>query len=138
LHKSAIIIVFLLSLNLFSCAKKEKQQTISDADSLLNVKQDNLLPADAPAWYVQKPQTSGYFYGKGMARSKRVTVARDKAMLQAQAELAKEIKNDSLSIDISELKNSIIKQQKQIQEGKHWRVYVLLEMPVDSGKGITQ
>ena len=130
-NRKLIIFIIPLFLVAYSCTKKESsEQQQSQADSLANVQKDLLIPADAPAWYSAKPEVQGYLYGRGMARSRRVNIARDKAVLKAQAELAELLKSDStLSVPV-ELKNTLIKEQKQIREGKHWRVYVLLEAPL--------
>ncbi len=129
LHEKLIILA-LLFVSL-SCSKKEpKDQLPKNADSLSNVQQDVLVPADAPAWYTAKPETRGFMYGRGMARSRRVNIARDKAILKAQAELAVLLKTDSTLTVPVELKGTAIKEQLQIREGKQWRVYVLLETPV--------
>lgn len=129
--KKTVILIILLFLTVFSCTKKETPETLPmRADSLANIQKETLVPADAPSWYLAKPETEGYAYGRGMARSRRVNIARDKAVLKAQAELAELIKTDSTLATPVELKNTRIKEQTQVREGKQWRVYVLLEAPV--------
>ena len=130
-YKKIIILSIMLLFVLLSCSKKEpSDQAPQKADSLSNAHQDVLVPADAPAWYITKPETQGYLYGRGMARSRRVNIARDKAILKAQAELAELLNSDSTLTVPVELKNTLIKEKKQIKEGKQWRVYVLLEAPL--------
>ncbi len=125
------VVTFLLLVALLSCSKNEpSDKAPQKADSLSSVQNDVLVPADAPAWYTAKPEVEGFLYGRGMARSRRVNIARDKAVLKAQAELAEILKSDSTLTVPVELKNTLIKEQKQIQEGKQWRVYVLLETPL--------
>ncbi len=125
------ILAFLLLIASLSCSKKEpSNQVPQNVDSLSSTQEEVLVPADAPVWYTAKPETQGFIYGRGMARSRRVNIARDKAVLKAQAELAELLKSGSTLTVPVELKNTLIKKQKQIQEGKQWRVYVLLEAPL--------
>lgn len=105
-----------------SCESKKKDVNVSDSTM---VKQ---IPADAPDWYRDPPHSQQYVYGKGMAVSRRINIARDKAILLAQAELAEKIGTLVIRTEDVELEQGIIKEQKQTLEGDHWRVYVLLEM----------
>ena len=92
-----------------------------------------MIPADAPDWYQYTVNESqaGTCLGKGIGLSRRVNVARDKAMLKAQTELASKITNLNSDTLIS-LTNTRLVHQKQIREGKYWRVYVVLETEADS------
>ena len=108
---------------LLSCEAKKEEAVESDSSSVI------LIPVDAPAWYQELPQSNEYIYGKGMAVSRRVTIAREKALLLAQADLAEKIKKEVLAVEGIELNRGVIKEQHKTQDGDHWRVYVLLEMP---------
>ena len=126
-----VVLTVVLFIAAASCSKKESsEQTVQSTDSLTSMQNEVLVPADAPAWYSAKPDAPGFLYGRGMARSSRVNIARDKAILKAQAELAELLKSDSALTVPVELKNTLIKEQRQIREGKQWRVYVLLETSV--------
>ncbi len=117
---SLLLIILFVSI---SCDSKKETPFVSDRTV---VKQ---IPVDAPAWYRELPQSEEFIYGKGMAISKRVNIARDKALIQAQADLAEKISDKVLSTEMIELNQGIIKEQQNTQDGDRWRVYVLLEMP---------
>jgi len=119
-------IVGLIILALFvilSCESQKKADVESDSSSV------KLIPVDAPAWFQELPESSEYVYGKGMAVSRKVTIAREKALLLAQADLAEKIKREVLDSEGIELSRGVVREQQKIKEGERWRVYVLLEMP---------
>ena len=128
-----LLLISLLAV--ISCENKDSADSkISAGDDSLSVsREDQLIPADAPAWFVDEPDIKGYIHAKGMARSRRINIARDKALMKAQAELAMKINPDSLG-GMIQLENLSIKKQEQVQEGNLWRVYVLVEMAVDSNE----
>lgn len=121
--RNIFIPIILALFVLISCDSQKKTTVVPDSSTV------SLLPADAPEWYRQLPQSPEYIYGKGMSRSKRMTIAREKAMLLAQTDLAQKINKDSLTGKEIELTRGIVKEQHSVQEGGRWRVYVLMEMP---------
>lgn len=110
---------------LLSCKSEKKVESAPDSTLI------NQFDVDAPEWYKQVPQSDDFIYGKGVAHSAREAIARDKALLIAQTELAKKISRDSLDSQVVMLKNGILKEQKTVRDGNRWRVYVLMEMPIE-------
>ena len=79
-------------------------------------------------------QKDGFLYSVGRASSSRITIAREKALMQAQVALANElakkqgIPTDSLNII---LHHSHVAKETQMKRGNRWYSYVLLEMPLN-------
>ncbi len=150
------LILAVLVFTLFYSCKQDKDQTNEQADSLSTVVDttDSIKVKDqagkmdtAPEWYANLPVKEGYLYAAGSARSRKLTIARDKAQMRAQTQLAKkyqaligeneESQNtggaqsaEDEDINIM-LKKTIVKKQQQTPEGNYWRFYVLLEMKIE-------
>ncbi len=133
---SILIIIGLMFL--ISCTKKqeEKRPVTTDSlsvDSLHTGNSANQQSMEGPQWIKTPPSQEGFIYvvGKGESRSK--TIAREKAIMNAQVALAEMLKKeksgtspDSLNVY---LKMSHVAKEKSLKKGKHWQHFVLVEMP---------
>lgn len=131
MHNYQFTIKIILLFLIVACSdKKEQPEPDILQDSLASQVLEQMLPADAPEWYLNATGQDN-MVGRGMGRSRRVQIARDKALMQAQAELAKKffpVDKDS----VQSLPPTRIAHQKQQREGKLWRVYLVLEAELDS------
>ncbi len=147
-----IVLLWLLFFLVF-CDNKNEKRT-AERDSLIRLQQDSIghtiielksIPENAPEWYDNLPERVDYLYVSATARSKRASIAEEKAEHTARAILADKIKNISsssahggtLSDNSTDkpsqvLYKSIIKKRKRIKEGEYWRVFVLIEMKINT------
>jgi len=153
--KKLIFIFGLAALVLFSCEKqKDSRQSSTASQAAAGTDSSAVKPVSddapqAPAWYQRLPQKEGMLYAAAKGRSLRPNMARNKAVMQAQKQLAAQVEAlnqpDSLKIktgggaQAAEQENggvlltkAIIKNQKQVKKGKYWYVFVLMEMPVSA------
>ncbi len=120
-------LTFWLLLIAGACKNQQKSEKPVQpaADSLnLDVQMDN-----APDWALKPPQQDGVLYAVGQASSLRAELARRKAMLNARVKLAKMLAQQSDSLQ-ELLRFSRVTKEKQIQEGKRWHSFVLMELPL--------
>jgi len=118
-----------------SFCKGEKKPATGQADSLAIV-QDDSLPKEAgetlPSWFREIPQKPGTLYAVGRGGSSRINLSRERALLNAQAALArlfaqgKNKATDSLNVLLT---RSHVVKEKQVRRGNRWYTYVLIEMP---------
>ncbi len=155
--KKLFWIVGILTVLLISCGKqREPPRSATDSTAVDSSQTDSTLlkqvveqGVPAPAWYVHIPQKEGALYAAARGRSLRPNIARDKAMMRAQKELAAKMETlkqkDSARTKAvggaqaaeeqnngTQLTGAIIKEQKQFKKGKYWYVYILMEMPVSA------
>ncbi len=120
-----------------SFCKGEKKPAPGQDDSLAVIRVDS-LPEKAeeslPSWFREIPQKPGTLYAVGRGKSSRMNLSREKAMLNAQAALARlfaQKKNkatDSLNVLLT---RSHVVKEKQVRRGNRWYTYVLIEMPLN-------
>ena len=150
-----LIFTTLLLVIFIACDKTDRSDTgkidsttVSDStamDSTLSVE----FAENAPAWFVSIPQIEGYIYATGTAKSRRASIASDKATLKAQVSMAEKLKkqgvingtseialgadpdadNENLSIMMQDV---MVKNKKQVKLGDIWYSYVLLELKQDN------
>lgn len=152
-----ILFICLIVLLIFACEKTEQSDrnipdTTGVMDSLIT---DSSFWAEeweqAPSWFKSLPEKEGYIYATGTAKSRRANIASDKALLNAQVNIAEKLKemgfgsntmhgeqsigadsdpsNNNLSIT---MQGVMIKNKKQIKSGNLWYSYVLLELKEDN------
>jgi hypothetical protein len=147
------IFIILILIILFSCEKSDRKD-LSNIDTTVvsdSINSDNVLSIEirekAPAWFKSLPVKEGYIYAVGTAKSRRASIASDKALLNAQVSLAEELKqleqgsgmeetqgadsdpdNENLSIKMQDV---LTKNKKQIKSGNLWYCFVLLELKLD-------
>lgn len=151
---SRLIIYILTGTFVFilSCRDKEKQGYPGSKDTLQH--QDSTLLNDpseqaaylnyAPDWFRNPPSDDGFLYTVATAKSRRLNMASDKALTLAQIAMAKKLEKLSGTVEApkgadeednpllrTELRNSLVKEQIRISEGKYWRVFILLQMPIE-------
>lgn len=146
-------VVLFLCFLFVSCTKKEKND-VSKSDSMMVVDStmaehdlEMVILEQAPGWYKSMPEKEGYIYTVGTAKSRRGSIATNKAVMKARIKMADKLKemeydinsdldkipqgadmnpsDDNLSMA---LQNVIIKEKKQIKTGDYWHTFVLLEM----------
>ena len=150
------ILLLLVILILVAC--ENKNEVIIEADDTLAVLQQDSIQtvndkkpalANAPDWYNDLPERKDYIYVSASARSRKATIAEEKADHIARVLMAEKVKELKKNISSSNshggtlsedtpntqpqaLHNSIIRKRERVKEGKYWRVFVLLEMKIDS------
>ena len=149
-----ILTTIFLVIILLSCEKKEKNQDLPVNTDSLNTAVDSLkteYKKNAPEWFNHIPQEHGYLYAAAEGKSLRANIAEQKALFKARVKLAEKFAELSQGSDDRAsgpgadgesirdersivLERSIVKQQKQILKGKHWHVFVLVEMKIDHNK----
>lgn len=150
-----ILFLIILGLLIFSCEKKESSDSI-DIDSTAVV--DSIMTRQglaseileqAPEWYKTLPINEGYMYAKGVAKSRRANIASEKAVMEAQVNLAEKLNelgissnseseiplgadsdpdNDNLTVTMQDV---LVKDKKQFKSGKLWYSFVLLEIKIE-------
>ena len=151
-----LVFIFCFLIIVASCEKNDgnSRNTIDTTDISDSVMTDNALSVEnlelAPSWFKSIPEKNGYIYAAGTATSRRVNIASDKALLNAQVRLAEKLKelglnsgmeeneeaigadsdpgNDNLSVTLQDV---MTKNRKQIKAGNLWYSYVLLELKLD-------
>ena len=143
-------ILLIALLFFFSCDKKSAKEELK-TDSLTVIQKDSSLqagetleetPENAPEWYTDIPKRDGYLYITASARSKRASIAQDKAEHIAHVLMAEKIEKlksassaanggtnseDEITFN-KNLQHSIIIKSKRVKEGGYWRAFVLLKM----------
>lgn len=153
--KRLFLVLGLLSVLLSACAKqKEEQPAAADSTAADSVTSDSArlqksetLGVSAPAWYAALPHEAGVLYAAAHGRSLRASIARDKAVMRAQRQLAEKLEmltqNDTTEstahggakaeeepLQETQLIKAKIIKQKQVKKGKFWYVFVLMELPL--------
>jgi hypothetical protein len=140
--KYIFLFFFTLLLIYLSCTEKKQAEsdfTKNDSTLITISGLDSAALEAAPEWFKNIPESDTVYYAAATAKSSRANIARDKAIMKAQVELAAKLRSagspkgadagDDTSDELDEvIKNVITSKQTQIQEGRLWRVYVLLEM----------
>ena len=151
MHRLIIYILIGGFILILSCKDKERQGYPGSGDTLQY--QDSTILDDpseqaaylkyAPAWFTDPPSNDRFLYTVATAKSRRLDIASGKALTLSQIAMAKKLENRSGSTEApkgadeednpllrTELRNSVVKKQTRIREGKFWRVFILLEMPM--------
>lgn len=137
-----LLLVGILAISLFACSGGKK---MVDED-------------ETPEWYMNPPQSEDYLYGVYSSISQRMQLAFDKAKAGARNNIAQqmEVKIQSLEKQFQEeigsgdntelntfynqtmkaiasrtLNGSRVKEQEVEKEGKEYRAYVLMELPLN-------
>ena len=124
-----VLLAFMLTV---SCGTKETPSDKTAGSDSLKTKKITLAPVDAPEWYVDALHDSTGLVGLGFARSRRLPLARNKAMLEAQADLADKMNRHPDSVFTISLGKTKILNQTRFQKENVWQVYVRLAMDSDS------
>ncbi len=112
-----------------SCGTKEVPSAkTTQSDSVKRV----VVPGDAPDWYAAALHDSTKLIGLGFAKSRRLPLARNKAMLEAQADLADKMNQHPDSVFTISLGKTKVLNQTRFQKGRFWQVYVRLALDSDS------
>ncbi len=115
-----------------ACGTKETPSAKTAQSDSLNGKQLSTVASDAPEWYVASLHDSTRLIGLGFAKSSRLPLARNKAMLEAQADLANKMNRHPDSVFTISLGKTKVLNQTRFQKGKVWQVYVRLALDSDS------
>ncbi len=120
-----------------SFCKGEKKPVPKQDDTLAVVREDSLsekTEAALTSWLREIPQKPGTLYAVGRGSSSRMNLSREKAMLNAQAALARlfaqEKKKATDSLNVLLTRSHVVK-EKQVRRGNRWYTYVLIEMPLN-------
>ncbi len=126
--------LFVLALFAGCGNNKTPESETTRTDSLSQIHSRRSAPADVPDWYVASLQDTGKLTGLGFAGSRHLPIARNKAMLEAQADLARKLDQHPDSVFSVSLGKTKVLNQTRLQKGKIWQVYVRLALESDSLK----
>ncbi len=124
-----VLLAFMLTV---SCGTKEKPSDKTAGSDSLRTQKITQTPKDAPEWYVDALHDSTRLVGLGFARSRRLPLARNKAMLEAQANLANKMNRHPDSVFTISLGKTQILNQTRFQKEKVWQFYVRLALASDT------
>lgn len=151
MHRFIIYVMIGGFVLILSCRDKEKRDYPGSGDTLQHQDSTHLDDSSgqaaylkyAPAWFTEPPSHDGFLYTVATAKSRQLDIASGKALTLAQIAMAKKLESISGTAEApkgadgedtpllrTELRNSVVKKQTRIREGKFWRVFILLEMPV--------
>ncbi|MEJ2542548.1 MAG: two-component regulator propeller domain-containing protein, partial [Calditrichaceae bacterium] len=114
------IFIILILIILFSCEKSDRKD-LSNIDTTVvsdSINSDNVLSIEirekAPAWFKSLPVKEGYIYAVGTAKSRRASIASDKALLNAQVSLAEELKQLEQGSGMEETQGADVKNKRKL------------------------
>ena len=151
--KNSIKLISILSIAAFmsACSTTSTLEKRAELDEKKAVERVEKTVSKAPKWYIESPTNSDkvvYIAGTGSSRS--LTLARDKALLDAEKQLANQIDaivssrmkqyirevgvNSPLTLVVeANIAGYAINKTELQSEGKDYRFYVLLEYQVGEG-----